>query len=434
MGSTPWKSLYTMLETSPSTCPPRTKESQATDTLMYMYTSGTTGLPKAVLWSGLKNIIGTLGWSDMFGCTGEDVLYTALPLYHGNGMVFANNNFFNGGTTVIKKKFSSSQFMRDCCLYNVTVINYIGEICRYLLKTPPTVFDTLNTIRIAGGNGMKASIWKEFQTRFGIDNIVELYAATEGTTVMYPNSVGRVGAVGYRPLWLPNNDLKLLRMNIENGEILRGEDGLAVEAGVGELGQLVGILTNQIKFEGYTNESETKKKIGHDILIKGDSAYLTGDTMVRDEEGFYYFQDRIGDTFRWKGENVSTNEVEGLISKVTGQTDVCVYGVQIPSTDGRAGMTCIVDPEHKISIDALSESLSQVLPRYAWPQFVRVVCKHLDVTGTYKFQKNKLREEGYNPSLCGADDELYYFDHRKKHYLKLDDDVYNDIMKETIAF
>lgn len=183
------------------------------------------------------------------------------------------------------------------------------------------------------------------------------------------------------------------------------------------------------RFDGYLNPLETKKKIAHDVFKKGDSAFLSGDLVVKDEYGYIYFHDRTGDTFRWRGENVSTAEVESIMSKVLGLRDVVVYGVVVPGTEGRAGMAAIVDPDYTADLVALAGSLKKLLPSYACPMFLRIVHR-VDLTGTFKLQKSKLRNEGFDIGVI--EDQLFYFDSKEKMYLALDENKYEQIIRGEI--
>lgn len=430
------KYLEHILPATAATEPPRPDNMHLSDELLHIYTSGTTGLPKAAIIRGFRCMFmcGGVGAACKMGP--DDVIYNALPLYHSNGgLGVCGNTIRVGCTSVVKKKFSASRYFEECCKYNVTVTNYIGETCRYLLATPPKDTDKLHKIRVATGNGLRASIWQEFQDRFNIPLCVEFYGATEGNANMI-NTVGKVGAVGFNSVLVPwVFPIKLVRVDEDTGELVRGANGLAVESQKNEPGLLVGKVKKDVihQFDGYLNQSATKKKIAYNVFSKGDSAFLTGDMLMQDELGFYYFQDRTGDTFRWKGENVSTNEVEGVISKSLELGDVCVYGVEVPGIEGRAGMACLCDPDRQANLDELKTSIEKALPPYARPVFIRQSAA-IEKTGTFKFKKNKLRDEGFNPAACNSEDSLYYFDGKQKKYLPIDSQVYQSILDQEIRF
>lgn len=425
--------LKTLIEKASTVQPPKPEDLSLSDKMLLIYTSGTTGFPKAAVIRGSRYCFMAMGVGKGLGVTADDIAYNSLPLYHSNGgIALSGGVFFFGHTVVIRKKFSASRFFEDCTKYNVTVINYIGETCRYLLAQPKGPFDQAHKVRAATGNGLRKSIWEEFQKRFNIGLIGEFYGATEGNANMM-NSVGRVGAVGFNSVLIPwVYPIKIVRVD-EEGNIMRGADGLASEAQPGEVGELVGKVRNDNslrQFDGYLNKSATQKKIAYDIFKKGDSAFMTGDRLIQDEEGFYYFQDRTGDTFRWKGENVSTNEVENVINKAV-DNEICVYGVEVPGVEGKAGMACIVDVEKKVDLSHLPEVLGKSLPPYARPVFVRLA-SDIPKTSTFKFKKNILRDEGYNPASCAAGDLLFYFDGKEKKFLSIDADVYAKIQDQKI--
>jgi len=430
------KHLNEILPSASSAIPPRPDDISLSDELLHIFTSGTTGLPKAAIIRGFRCMYMCGGIGAGNNMTHDDVIYNALPLYHSNGgLGLAGNTIRIGCTLVIRKKFSASRYFEDCCKYDATVINYIGEICRYLLATPPKDTDKSHKIRVATGNGLRASIWQEFQDRFNIPKCVEFYGATEGNANMI-NTVGRVGSVGFNSVIIPwIFPIKLVKVDEETGDLIRGANGLAAPAQTGEVGLLVGKVKNDVlhRFDGYLNQQATKKKIAYNVFSKGDSAFLTGDMLMQDEEGFYYFQDRTGDTFRWKGENVSTNEVEGVISKALELNDVCVYGVEVPGIEGRAGMACICDPEKQANIEELQKYCEKALPPYARPMFIRQ-SNEIAKTATYKFKKNILRDEGFNPSTCDVTDSLYYYDGKQKKYVAIDGAVYDSILTQDIRF
>lgn len=429
------KYVQSLLSSALNLKPPKPSNLTLLDKVLYIYTSGTTGNPKAAVIRGSRFAFMSFGVGRAIGETPDDVLYNTLPLYHSNGGIgLAGAIVFIGNTLVVRKKFSASRYFEDCTKYNVTVINYIGETCRYLIAQPKGKFDKSHKIRVATGNGLRASIWEEFQARFNIPKVCEFYGATEGNANML-NSVGKVGAVGFNSVLFPNVlPLKLVRVD-EEGNVVRDSYGIAVDAKTGEVGELIGKIKNDAfrQFDGYVNKSATQKKVISDVYCKGDKAFLTGDRLIQDEEGYYYFQDRTGDTYRWKGENVSTNEVEGVISKSLELNDVCVYGVEVPGIEGKAGFACISDPERKVNLNKLQDSMNASLPPYARPVFIRLV-DEIAKTSTYKFKKNVLRDEGFDPSRVGRDDHLYYFDGKEKKFIRIDSAIYGRITNQEIRF
>ena len=426
------RQLKVMIDSADVSEPPRPAQLSLTeDVLFYMYTSGTTGLPKAVVIRGGKVLFLLMFGRIGMGFQHDDVIYNPLPLYHGNGAIVATHPIVDGNTCVVKRKFNAHAYMEDCCRYNVTVINYIGESCRYILAQPKRDCDSLNKIRLAAGNGLRASIWSEFKHRFNIEKLVELYGCSEGNVGVI-NNTGKVGAVGFSFVIFPFlNRVKIIKVDRATGAVLRGPNGLAIPAAPGEFGQLVGTVQNA-KYEGYVDDELMKKKLAYNIFREGDCVFLSGDVFIQDEEGFFYFQDRTDDTFTWRGEIVSSNAVEGVLSKAVGLADVAVYGVDLPNEDGQAGMACISDPERKIDIDELRVMLERDLPHYARPVFLRMTSL-IETTGTFKLQKKKLRAVGFDVVACRGDD-MYYYDVRTNKYLVLDEVVVSNIFDGQIHF
>uniref|UniRef100_A0A667XGC9 Long-chain-fatty-acid--CoA ligase n=1 Tax=Myripristis murdjan TaxID=586833 RepID=A0A667XGC9_9TELE len=302
--------------------------------LFYIYTSGTTGLPKAAIVVHSRYYrIAAFGYY-AFRMRHDDIIYDCLPLYHSAGNIMGVGQcLINGLTVVVKKKFSASRFWEDCIKYNCTVVQYIGEICRYLLSQPVRPSEKGHRVRLALGNGLRPSVWEAFTERFGVAQIGEFYGATE-CNCSIANMDGKVGACGFNSRILPNvYPIRLVKVDEETMELVRNSQGLCVPCRPGEPGLLVGRINQQDplrRFDGYASQDATRKKIAHNVFKKNDSAYLSGDVLVMDELGYMYFRDRGGDTFRWRGENVSTTEVEGTLSGLLGQTDVAVYGVAVP--------------------------------------------------------------------------------------------------------
>ncbi|GLH14262.1 Luciferin 4-monooxygenase [Gryllus bimaculatus] len=332
------------------------------DPLLYIYTSGTTGLPKAAVMLNSRYLLMCAAANVMSRFRPDDVLYCPLPLYHSAGGVLGVGAALYGGLTVVMRaKFSASAYFPDCVRHGCTVGQYIGEICRYLLAVPPRPDDTAHRVRLLLGNGMRPQIWAAFVQRFKVPQIRELYGATEGNT------------------------------------------------NIGEPGMVIGIIDqkNVIReFHGYVDKKESEKKIICDVFKKGDKAFLSGDILVMDEYGYLFFKDRRGDTFRWKGENVSTAEVEAVISNVIDLKDATVYGVEVPGAEGRAGMVAVQDPEGSLDLQRLAAGVERSLPGYARPLFVRVTPR-LQLTGTFKLKKTELQSEGFDPARVGPGDSLY---------------------------
>ncbi|XP_072287562.1 long-chain fatty acid transport protein 4 [Pyxicephalus adspersus] len=413
---------------SASRLPPKDPGRGFTDKLFYIYTSGTTGLPKAaiVVHSRYFRMAALVHYG--FGMQSDDVIYDCLPLYHSAGnIVGLGQCIVLGLTVVIKKKFSASRFWDDCIKYNCTIVQYIGEICRYLLNQPVRDAEAQHHVRMALGNGLRPAIWKEFMTRFRIPQIAEFYGATECNCSL-GNFDNNVGSCGFNSRILPFvYPIRLVKVNEDTMELIRNPDGLCIPCQPGEPGQLVGRIIQSDplrRFDGYVNESATNKKIAKNVFKQGDMAYLSGDVLVMDEYGYMYFRDRAGDTFRWKGENVSTTEVEGILSRLLGQADVVVYGVGVPGTEGRAGMAAVADPDHKCDLQKFVQDLKKSLPGYAHPVFLRLL-PEVNKTGTYKFQKTEMRKESFDPNV--VKDSLYVLDSIQGKYIPLDHEVYQRI-------
>uniref|UniRef100_A0A8C7JWJ7 Arachidonate--CoA ligase n=1 Tax=Oncorhynchus kisutch TaxID=8019 RepID=A0A8C7JWJ7_ONCKI len=403
--------------------------------LFYIYTSGTTGMPKAaiVVHSRYYRMAALVYYG--FGMTSADVLYNCLPLYHSAGnIVGVGQCLIHGMTVVIKKKFSASRFWDDCAKYNCTIVQYIGEICRYLLNQPVKDIEGKHKVRMALGNGLRQSIWEEFTSRFNVPQIAEFYGATECNCSL-GNFDNMTGACGFNSQILPFiYPIRLVKVDEETMELIRGPDGVCIPCGPGEPGQLVGRINQKDplrRFDGYVNEGANSKKTANSVFKKGDTAYLSGDVLVMDQYGYMYFKDRTGDTFRWKGENVSTTEVEGTLSRLLDMMDVVVYGVEVPGAEGKAGMAAVADPERSTDLEKFGKDLEKALPPYARPVFLRFL-KEVNKTGTYKFQKTDMRRDGFDPSMVS--DKLYLLDPTRGRYVELHQELYSSIISGKATF
>lgn len=404
------------------------------DRLFYIYTSGTTGLPKAaiVVHSRYYRIAAFAHFA--FRMRSDDIVYDCLPLYHSAGNIIGVGQcLIHGLTVVVKKKFSASRFWEDCVKYNCTVVQYIGEICRYLLSQPVRPSEKGHKVRLAVGNGLRPSVWEAFTERFGVEQIGEFYGATE-CNCSIANMDGKVGACGFNSRILPNvYPIRLVRVDEDTMEVVRDSRGLCVPCRPGEPGLLVGRINQQDplrRFDGYANQDATTKKIARNVFKKNDSAYISGDVLVMDDFGYMYFRDRSGDTFRWRGENVSTTEVEGVLSTILAQTDVAVYGVAVPGVEGKAGMAAIADPTGSFDCSSFLQNIQRVLPSYARPVFLRI-SPHVDTTGTFKIQKTRLQREGFDPRL--TDDQILFLNARAACYDTVDEALYNAIVEGRMS-
>jgi len=329
-----------------------------TSDLLYIYTSGTTGNPKAGVIKHIRFFMVGSVFARTYNFTQNDRTYCSLPLYHSaGGMIGVSTSWYTASCLVFRRKFSAKQFWSDIHEQRCTVMQYIGELCRYLLAQPETPHDK-SGLRLAVGNGLRPDIWVDFQTRFNIEVIGEFYAATEGNTGVM-NYKNRPGAVGYiPPLLMKLYPLEIVKLEDDNETPVRTKNGLCVRCKPGEKGELLGKIDNSDptrKFDGYTSKEATEKKILRDVVKKGDKYFRSGDLLKTDTDGFFYFVDRLGDTFRWKGENVATSEVEAVIARLPGISLVNVYGVLVPHHDGRAGMAALVT-EGEFSFEALYDA------------------------------------------------------------------------------
>jgi fatty-acyl-CoA synthase len=363
-----------------------------------------------------------------------DVHYCALPLYHSAGGAMVISAVQAAGASVaLRRKFSASRFWDEIRECDATHFQYIGEFCRYLLNQPPSDSDRDHRIRSVLGNGLRPDIWEEFQQRFGIEQIVEFYGATEGNTALM-NLEGKVGSVGRFPLKAMTN-ARLIRCDPNSDEPVRDPNGLCVECETGEAGELVGKIPRSAnssvgRFEGYTSKEATDRKILRGVFEAGDEWFRSGDLLRQDEEGFFYFVDRLGDTFRWKGENVSTQEVAEAVSGFPGVEMANVYGVAVPGQDGRAGMVALrLAASDPFDGARFFEFVRDALPSYAVPLFVRVLPEH-EVTGTFKLRKVELQKEGFDPSA--AKDPLWFCDSASNRYIPLDEETRGRILAGSV--
>lgn len=403
--------------------------------LIYIYTSGTTGLPKAAVVIHSRFFYMAFGLNQLFRMRKDAITYDTLPLYHtAGGILGVGQVLVNGATVVIRKKFSASRFWDDCVKYNCTQAQYIGEICRYLLAQPFRESEKSHRVTLAFGNGIRPQIWRQFTERFNVTRIGEFYGATEGNANI-ANTDNTLGAIGFMSVVAPwAYPVCLIKVDPYTGDPIRDRNGMCIRCKAGERGEMVGkiIRSDPLRnFDGYANKQATEKKIARDVFTKGDMAFLTGDVLEMDELGYVYFKDRTGDTFRWKGENVSTAEVEATVSGIVKLNDAVAYGVEIPGQEGRAGMVAIVDENNQLDLEKLYRDLQLALPAYARPLFIRIL-KNVDTTGTFKLKKTEYRKEGYD--IAKTKDPMYYLDAKSGMYKPLDNQAYEDILNQRIRY
>jgi len=398
---------------------------KAADKLFYIYTSGTTGLPKAANISHLRACMMGGGAAGAQQLGPEDRVYVTLPLYHSaGGVMAAGSALMSGGVLVLARKFSARRFWSDCRENEVTSFQYIGELCRYLLHSPEHPDEQRHRIRVCIGNGLRPEIWEQFQERFNIPKIIEFYGATEGNVALM-NLDGKVGAIGRLPRIVRGAmGVALIRYDVAKDEHERDARGFCIPCKPGEVGEAIGRISAVSRFEGYSNPEATEKKILRDVFKRGDAYFRTGDLMRMDSDDYFYFVDRIGDTFRWKGENVSTNEVAEVLSVCPGVTEANVYGVTVPGQDGRAGMAALVVGE-SFHPSRLAERCERELPAYARPLFLRLL-PEIEITGTFKHRKVDLVAEGFDPAAIR--DPLFFLD-GERGYVPLDAALYDRIVR-----
>lgn len=397
---------------------------------LFIYTSGTTGLPKPAILS-YERVIQISKVLVHAGATADDVVYVVLPLYHTMGLILGVLGSLDlGATCVLAPKFSVSRFWADCRQHGVTVIPYVGEVLRYLCNVPEQPEDKKHKVRLAMGNGLRADTWETFQKRFGPIRIWEFYGSTEGNAG-FVNYVGRCGAVGKSSCFLRLlTPFELVQFDTETAEPVRDKKGFCIPVGPGEPGLLLTQVRKHQPFMGYRgNQEQSKKKLVADVRRVGDLYFNTGDVLACDAEGFFYFRDRLGDTFRWKGENVSTREVEGVLSSLDFLEEVNVYGVPVPGCEGKVGMASVkLAPGQTFDGQKLYQHVRSYLPSYATPHFIRIQ-DSLEITGTFKLVKSQLVREGFNVGVIT--DPVYILDNKAQTFRSLTPDMYQAVCEGT---
>jgi citronellyl-CoA synthetase len=400
---------------------------QSRDANLYIYTSGTTGLPKASVISHGRWIKGY----SAFGLTSlrlneKDILYVPLPFFHATAMIVCWTSVIAGGAAiVIKNKFSITDFWKDISFYKATGFGYVGEMCKYLLNTPVHTLEKDNSLTKMIGNGLRPDIWNDFKSRFDVEQIAEFYASSEGNIAFF-NVFNVDGTMGFSI-----TSYAIVEYDIINDCVVRDKNGFMKKVPANGTGLLLGEINKRYPFDGYTENSKTEKSIVRNVFQKGDTWFNTGD-LVRDM-GFFHtqFVDRLGDTFRWKGENVSTVEVEGIINQYSGIAESIVYGVEIPETNGRAGMVkIIVDAStSKINLKDFYQYLSAELPSYAVPLFIRIA-DAAETTSTFKHKKHTLKEEAYD--IHKVDENVFALIDKK--YIRITKKIFQEINNGKYRF
>jgi len=372
----------------------------AKDNALFIFTSGTTGLPKAARITHTRAQLYMRGFAGATGATADDRIYVTLPLYHATGgLCGAGAALLNGGCVVLRAHFSASHFWSDVAAEGCTMFVYIGELCRYLANQPEVPEEKAHKLRLAFGNGLRPDVWEKLVGRFGVPRVLEFYGSTEGNVSMF-NFDGKLGAIGREPGWARGFfNVRLATFDVETEAPIRGPDGRCIEAAIGEPGECLGEIKRDPRssYVGYADKAASEKKVLHDAFRVGDAWFRTGDLLKKDAEGYFYFVDRVGDTFRWKGENVSTGEVAGVLDEVPGVKQTNVYGVKVGDLDGRAGMAGLVVGDG-FDVGALASFVQQRLPAFARPVFLRLL-PEIAVTGTFKYRKLDLVAEGFDPDV-----------------------------------
>lgn len=407
-------------------------EVKNSDTALKMFTSGTTGLPKAALVTHIR----ALYYLNAFAATSksslDDRMYLVLPLYHATGGLCGVGCALSyGGALIIRDRFSASAFWPDVKHFKATQFMYVGELCRFLVNSPEAPEEKEHSLRVAIGNGMRRDVWDAFQARFNLPWIIEFYGSTEGNVGLV-NATNFPGAVGRVPGYLKSRfNVELVRFDIDTEMPVRDENGRCIVCGPDEVGEAVGRIDpndSRFRFDGYGSKADTEKKILRDVFKPGDAWFRTGDLMSRDKLGHFFFVDRVGDTFRWKSENVATGEVAEALN-VPGIEQANVYGVEVDGHAGRAGMAAIVGQPDAIDLDSLHAHVHDSLPAYARPLFLRLQ-EQTDTTGTFKFRKVDLVKDGFNPQKI---DEPLFFDHPSLgRYVPLTPEIFGQIQDGSL--
>ncbi|TXH02901.1 MAG: long-chain-acyl-CoA synthetase [Nevskiaceae bacterium] len=405
--------------------PPETAGVQLRQPCFYIFTSGTTGMPKASVMTHYRWLRGMAGLGQMvLRMKADDVLYCPLPLYHNNALTVSWSSVLGAGATLaLGRKFSASKFWDEIRRYDATAFCYIGELCRYLLNRPETARDQDHRVRVIVGNGLRPEIWDQFQQRFGIPRISEFYGASE-SNLAFANGFGLSKTAGFCPL-----PFAIVEFDAETEQPRRDSHGFMHKVARGGVGLLITEVSDRTPFDGYTDKKASEAKLLRDVFEKGDCWFNSGD-LVRDQ-GWRHIQfvDRVGDTFRWKGENVATTEVESALARFPGVEQAVVYGVEVPGADGRAGMAALTLAGGKLDGAALARHLCAELPAYAVPLFLRLR-EQQEVTGTFKYRKVELKREGFDPGEI--DEPLYVLADRHRGYEPLGQDLFARIRKQEL--
>ena len=430
-----WASnLDELLDKTKTETPHAIKDVTAKDTAFYIFTSGTTGVPKAALFPNTKIVAASTNITrGGYRMNNNDCMYNCLPLYHSTGLMLGLCACIHvGASTFIRRKFSASSFWKEAQKFNTTAFVYVGELCRYLSFQDPCDEEINNPISKMVGNGLRPDLWDCFRNRFKIDRICEIYGASEGNG-MFMNLLNKDQTIG-----MTNIELILLEYDVAEDKLKTDVNGKYIEAQEHEPGlALVKIGPNAV-YNGYTDKKASEEKVIKNVFEEGDRWFNTGDLIKTMDVGFalgrkhYQFVDRVGDTFRWKSENVSTNEVAEILNSFDQVNMANVFGVKVPNSEGRAGMVAFNCELNEFRWEDFSAFVSDKLPSYAQPVFVRII-EELETTGTFKLKKNDLREEAFHLNKVN-EDQIFIKKPGEASYTPLDNEYYDVIMNGSAGF
>ena len=411
-----------------------TNSVKAKDVACYIFTSGTTGVPKAAICPNQKLIAASINIKMAgYRINEKDCMHNSLPLYHSTGLMLGLCAVVQAGaSTFIKRKFSATSFWDEVQKYNTTALVYIGELCRYLANSEPRQAEQNNPLKVMVGNGLRPDVWDTFKDRFQVNRIVEIYGASEGNA-LFMNLLNKNKTIG-----MTNADVALIEYDVAEDEVLKTDDGFCKRILNHDPGLLIVRIGPNAVFNGYTDAQATEKKILRNVFDEGDAWFNTGDLIKTVDVGYslgkthYQFVDRIGDTFRWKSENVSTNEVGEILNGYKDVNMSNVYGVQIPGCEGRAGMAAFsLEDAESFDWQAFSDYVENSLPKYARPLFIRII-QEMDTTGTFKLKKNDLRNEAFD--IGKVSDPIYCLKPNSSNYVALDNEWLQTINSEQAGY
>ena len=430
-----WASnLKQLLDTSQSSNLSITDNVTAKDTAFYIFTSGTTGVPKAALFPNAKIIAASVNISQGgYRIDSSDCMYNCLPLYHSTGLMLGLCACIQvGAATFIRRKFSASAFWKEAKKYNTTAFVYVGELCRYLSFQEPTEQELNNPVSKMVGNGLRPDLWDCFRNRFGVERIIEIYGASEGNA-LFMNLLNKDETIG-----MTNARVGIFKYDVAEDKLVKDQNNKYIEVDEHHPGLLLVEIGPNAIYNGYTDKKASEEKVISNVLVEGDRWFNTGDLVKTMDVGFslgrkhYQFVDRVGDTFRWKSENVSTNEVAEILNSFEHVNMANVYGVKVPKSEGRAGMVAFNCNLNEFNWEEFSSFVSEKLPSYAQPVFVRII-EELETTGTFKLKKNDLREEAYHLDRVKGD-QVFIKKPGQSSYISLDRDYYEVIEAGEAGF